>query len=139
LCSLLFIGGVQIWSPFAWDIKDDFHFIKGFDISMATLSIGPSKASTTMSIMVKEQFPHKWQIMPWFVFVPLNTLKYQFFHWHCIDSPNGKNIYSCELKWHCCKTWTLLSLSRIIKYSSWHHFHMMYGFHLYGCSFMTFR
>ncbi len=40
---ILFIGGVEIWTPSIWDIKANFPSIERFNIPMATFSINPSR------------------------------------------------------------------------------------------------
>ncbi len=46
-----------------------------------------------------------WQIMLSFVPMLLNPLQHQLFHYHHVNSPNGKAFNPCNMKWHCSKTY----------------------------------
>jgi hypothetical protein len=37
--------------------------------------------------------------------MPLNPLQHQLFHYHHVNSPNGKTFNPCNMKWHCSKTY----------------------------------
>jgi hypothetical protein len=43
--------------------------------------------------------------MHWLMPMPLNTLHHQPLHCHDVNSSNGKTLYSCGMKWHCCITY----------------------------------
>jgi hypothetical protein len=62
---MLFVGGVKIWAPSTWDVKSNSPSTKGFDDSMVTSFVHPSKiwVGTSMSFSGGGTSPPYWANM----------------------------------------------------------------------------
>lgn len=98
---MLCVGGVQIQTPFIWDVKVGFPSIERFVYSMAMFFGGLLKVSTSTSFNGQRTIPpqaaNNNALLCARAFEHIST---SFFHCHCVNSPNGKNILSIWIDNH---------------------------------------
>jgi hypothetical protein len=102
---MLFVRRVQIRAPRIWDIKVDFPSTEGFDVFiMSPMHLSNKWVGISMLFSGGRTNPTHWANRAFthgYALEHIVTLKA---HYHHIDSPNGRTVYPCSMKWHCCKT-----------------------------------